>query len=96
MSKITLVTGKFDPIHSGHLFYFKGSKTLGNNSLSLRENRNSTYVGTVLTNRISVQKLLTLVFLSGIRLTCSDNTPLTPQDGTAINSTEALGNYLPV
>jgi len=30
MEKIVLVTGGFDPIHSGHIAYFKSAKTLGN------------------------------------------------------------------
>jgi cytidyltransferase-like protein len=30
MSKIILVTGGFDPIHSGHIEYFKSAKKLGN------------------------------------------------------------------
>ncbi len=29
MNKIVLVTGGFDPIHSGHIAYFKAAKTLG-------------------------------------------------------------------
>lgn len=29
MTKIVLVTGGFDPIHSGHISYFKSAKTLG-------------------------------------------------------------------
>ena len=29
MTKIVLVTGGFDPIHSGHISYFKAAKTLG-------------------------------------------------------------------
>ena len=28
MSKIVLVTGGFDPIHSGHISYFKNAKEL--------------------------------------------------------------------
>lgn len=30
MEKIVLVTGGFDPLHSGHIAYFKAAKTLGN------------------------------------------------------------------
>jgi len=29
MNKIVLVTGGFDPVHSGHIAYFKAAKTLG-------------------------------------------------------------------
>lgn len=29
MTKIVLVTGGFDPVHSGHIAYFKAAKTLG-------------------------------------------------------------------
>ena len=29
MTKIVLVTGGFDPIHSGHIEYFKSAKKLG-------------------------------------------------------------------
>jgi hypothetical protein len=52
--------------------------------------------GTVISNRTSLQRLLTLVSASGIRLTCSDNTPLTLEDGSMINSLGALGQKLPV
>ena len=30
MSKVVLVTGGFDPLHSGHIAYFKAAKELGN------------------------------------------------------------------
>lgn len=30
MKKVVLVTGGFDPIHSGHIAYFKAAKSLGN------------------------------------------------------------------
>jgi cytidyltransferase-like protein len=30
MKKIVLITGGFDPLHSGHIAYFKAAKTLGN------------------------------------------------------------------
>jgi cytidyltransferase-like protein len=30
MNKIVLVTGGFDPVHSGHIAYFKAARTLGN------------------------------------------------------------------
>jgi D-beta-D-heptose 7-phosphate kinase/D-beta-D-heptose 1-phosphate adenosyltransferase len=29
MSKVVLVTGGFDPLHSGHIKYFKEAKLLG-------------------------------------------------------------------
>ena len=29
MKKIVLVTGGFDPLHSGHIAYFKAARTLG-------------------------------------------------------------------
>jgi D-beta-D-heptose 7-phosphate kinase/D-beta-D-heptose 1-phosphate adenosyltransferase len=29
MNKIVLVTGGFDPLHSGHIAYFKSAKALG-------------------------------------------------------------------
>lgn len=58
--------------------------------------RNGYFPGAVVSNRISIQNLVRLVSESGIRLTCSDNTPLTLKDGTSINSTQALGVELPV
>lgn len=51
---------------------------------------------TVGRHKLSVQRLLTLVSESGIKLTCSDNTPLTLKGGLIINSTQALGVELPV
>ena len=30
MNKVTIVTGGFDPLHSGHIAYFKAAKELGN------------------------------------------------------------------
>ena len=30
MNTITLVTGGFDPLHSGHIAYFKAAKEFGN------------------------------------------------------------------
>jgi hypothetical protein len=69
---------------------------IGDSLLLLTADGKGTLDGTVISNRISQQKLLTLVSSSGIRLTCSDNTPLTLQDGSCINSTEAAGNLLPV
>ena len=64
--------------------------------LLLSTDRKGTKLGEVSANRISTQNLLTLVSESGIRLTCSDNTPLTLEDGSLINSTLALDNKLPV
>lgn len=58
--------------------------------------RQGTMPGVTLSNRISQQNLLTLISESGIRLTISDNTPLTLPNGAYVNSTQALGNYLPV
>lgn len=69
---------------------------VGDELLLLNTDRNGTMPGTVLSNRYSEQNLLTLVSESGIELTCSDNTPLTVEDGPGINSTEALGRRLPV
>jgi hypothetical protein len=73
-----------------------GTMLIGDSLLLLTADGKGTLDGTVISNRISQQKLLTLVSSSGIRLTCSDNTPLTLQDGSCINSTEAAGNLLPV
>jgi hypothetical protein len=73
-----------------------GTMTAGDPLLLLSPNRKGIVTGNVISNRISEQKLLTLVSSSGIKLTCSDNTPLTLQDGSCINSTEAVGNLLPV
>lgn len=73
-----------------------GAMTTGDPLLLLSDDGKGVVDGIVISNRISQQKLLTLVSSSGIRLTCSDNTPLTLQDGSCINSTEALGNLLPV
>ena len=30
MNTVTIVTGGFDPLHSGHIAYFKAAKELGN------------------------------------------------------------------
>jgi len=68
----------------------------GDDLLILNSTRDGKRFGKVIRNRISTQKLLTLISESGIRLTCSDNTPLTLKDGSSINSTEALNNELPV
>ena len=68
----------------------------GDSLLLLGSDLNSIAPGTVISNRHSEQNLLTLVSESGIELTCSDNTPLTVEDGSGINSTEALGRRLPV
>lgn len=73
-----------------------GQMIAGDELMLLSSDRNSTIVGEVISNRFSMQKLLTLVSESGIRLTISDNTPLTLMDGSMINSTEALDEYLPV
>jgi len=64
--------------------------------LLLSYNGTGSFKGSVISNRISQQRLITLVSQSGIRLTCSDNTPLTLKDRSVINSTEALGQFLPV
>lgn len=73
-----------------------GRAGAGDSLLLLNDERQGTKSGTVISNRISMQNLVTLVSTSGIRLTCSDNTPLTLEDGSSINSTEALGVRLPV
>ena len=80
------------------LYQVKYAKDMvyGDDLLLLNSTRDGTKLGKVISNRISTQKLLTLISESGIRLTCSDNTPLTLKDGSAINSTEALNNELPV
>ena len=71
--------------------------TIGDELLLLDSTDNSkTMIGSVVSNRVSTQKLVTLVSASGIRLTCSDNTPLTLEDKSSINSTEAKGHKLPV
>jgi hypothetical protein len=73
-----------------------GEFAAGDNLILLNSTRNGTVLGTVVSNRISTQHLITMVSYSGIRLTCSDNTPLTLADGSTINSSEALGHQLPV
>lgn len=69
---------------------------VGDELVLLNPEFNGTMPGTVISNRYSEQNLLTLVSESGIELTCSDNTPITVEDGPGINSTEALGRRLPV
>jgi hypothetical protein len=69
---------------------------VGDPLLLLSIDRQGTMPGTTISNRISQQNLLTLISESGIRLTVSDNTPLTLPNGAYVNSTQALGNYLPV
>ena len=73
-----------------------GQMQAGDALVLLSTDRQGTVAGVVISNSTSEQKLLTLVSKSGIRLTCSDNTPLTLEDGSYINSTEALGKKLPV
>ena len=73
-----------------------GEFAAGDNLILLNSARNGTVPGTVVSNRISTQNLITMISKSGIRLTCSDNTPLTLTDGSTINSSEALGHQLPV
>jgi hypothetical protein len=68
----------------------------GDYLLLLNGTRNGVKDGVVSGTRTSLQNLVTLVSKSGIRLTCSDNTPLTLEDGSSINSTEAKGYRLPV
>lgn len=68
----------------------------GDSLMLLDEGGESYMSGTVVSNRVSLQKRVRLISSSGISLTCSDNTPLTLRDGTCINSTEALGVELPV
>ena len=69
---------------------------IGDDILLLNETRDGTKIGTVTKNRISTQKLYTMVSESGIRLTLSDNTPITLRDGSMINSTQVLNHELPV
>jgi hypothetical protein len=69
---------------------------VGDPLLLLSLDRQGTMPGVTISNRISQQNLLTLISESGIRLTLSDNTPLTLPNGAYVNSTQALGNYLPV
>ena len=38
MKKVVLVTGGFDPLHSGHLTYFKAAKEIGDYSLCVGVN----------------------------------------------------------
>ena len=73
-----------------------GQLVPGDELVLMNAARDSYIAGPVITNRTSLQKLLRMTSSSGITLTCSDNTPLTLQDGSAINSTEALGVQLPV
>lgn len=73
-----------------------GEMTAGDRLILLNADRNGIRDGEVTGNRVSIQNLLTLVSESGIRLTCSDNTPITLEDGTACNSTDVLGLRLPV
>lgn len=73
-----------------------GQMTVGDPLTLLSKDRQGTMPGIVIANRVTKQKVLTLVSESGIRLTCSENTPLTLEDGSAINSTEAMGKKLPV
>lgn len=60
------------------------------------EDYSTTKITSVVSNGISVRKMVTMVSETGIRLTCSVETPLTLRDGSAIKSTEALGVELPV
>ena len=73
-----------------------GQMIHGDALVLLSEDRQGTIPGVVISNTISEQRLLTMVSESGIKLTCSDNTPLTLEDGSSINSTEVLGKKLPV
>jgi hypothetical protein len=68
----------------------------GDELVLLNSERNGTVTGSVVSNRTSEQNLVRLVSESGITLTCSDNTPLTLENGESINSTDALGVKLPV
>jgi hypothetical protein len=73
-----------------------GDLTFGDELVLFDVAENTTKPGSIISNRVSEQNLLTMVTSSGIRLTVSDNTPLSLADGSAINSTEALGKELPV
>jgi hypothetical protein len=84
------------------LAYMPGTSKLagqmepGDPLLLLSEDRQGTMPGVVVSNVVNQRPVLTLVSESGIRLTCSKNTPLTLEDGSCVNSTEALGKKLPV
>lgn len=95
-----VVIGGGGSIHVGSYmpFYDKpvGDFVVGDRLLLLSDDRQGTKDGNIVSTRISTQKLITLVSKTGITLTCSDNTPLTLEDGSMINSTEAAGYKLPV
>ena len=81
----------------GHSFDVRARDMRPGHSLELLNlTRDGVMAGEVISNRVSEQNLLTMVSASGIELTCSDNTPLTLEDGSCINSTEVLNKRLPV
>lgn len=99
------VSGEFGGVNSGSVFilaHMPGTDKLagdmqpGDPLTLLNSDRTGTVLGTVIRNRVSRQKLITLVSESGIELTLSDNTPITLEDGSYINSLDAFGHKLPV
>lgn len=81
----------------GHSFDVRAGDMHAGHSLELLNfTRDGVMTGEVISNRLSEQNLVTMVSASGIELTCSDNTPITLEDGSCINSTEVLNKRLPV
>jgi len=69
----------------------------GDSLLLLSDDRQGSKFGEVISNRLTDDaKLITLISESGIKLTCSIQTPLTLENGDYIFVSEALGHKLPV